>query len=479
MNRRQILIAHSCREIFESAGSIFRDSGYEVLHASDGNEAWQIIQEKRSPPLIIIEGFMKTSDGMDICQLVRMSPFSSEKYIVALSERSGRDSIVAGLDAGADDYMVCPFDSAELLARIRVGERIITVQGSLVHRALELQRSLEEIKSLGNSVNKWQRVARMLTMSTHSLSRMSNVISRKYRTIAEAMERKDPNAVKSFLSGPAAERLGRDGYTLLHWASEHGFRDIAELMLSKGMDVNSADRDGLTPMHYGSREGRREIAELLLSAEARIDQPDINGFIPIHWASFGGHLDTVELLIARGSPVNARDGKGCTPLHWAAGEGHADAVELLLAAGAEICAVNDRGSTPLHRASRNGHSCTAEILIARGASVEARDIGGRTPLMMACMKDRPEIAASLLKSASAINAPDFMGRTALHWAAMHGNRAAAGMLVSKGVLLQSRDRMGRTPRQIAVELGHEELAGLLGSCGEGSQGAISGTEQGS
>jgi two-component system, cell cycle response regulator len=106
--------------------------GYEVVEASDGDAAWAILSMPDSPRLAILDWMMPGLDGIELCRRVRAQCLEPYVYVILLTGREGRDDVVAGLDAGADDYVTKPFDAQELRVRVRAGERICTLQGELV-----------------------------------------------------------------------------------------------------------------------------------------------------------------------------------------------------------------------------------------------------------------------------------------------------------------------------------------------------------
>ena len=101
-------------------------------------------------------------------------------------------------------------------------------------------------------------------------------------------------------------------YTPLHYATIEDHRDIAELLIAKGADLNAKDMMEYTPMHIAARGGHKEIAELLIAKGA--DVKCAVGSTPLHYAALLNHKEIAELLISEGSDVNAKDVKGITPL---------------------------------------------------------------------------------------------------------------------------------------------------------------------
>jgi len=106
--------------------------GYEVLAARDGNEAWKELQKPDAPTLLILDWEMPGMDGTDVCRKVRAHEAGHPRYIILLTARSGTEDLVAGLDAGANDYVGKPFDPAELRARVDVGRRFVELYNQLL-----------------------------------------------------------------------------------------------------------------------------------------------------------------------------------------------------------------------------------------------------------------------------------------------------------------------------------------------------------
>ena len=108
--------------------------GYEVIVASDGGEAWEIIQQPETPHLIISDWMMPRMDGLALCREIRNMEKSVYIYFIILTAKGEKKNIIEGLDAGADDFLTKPFNREELKYRIRIGERIINLE----RRILEL-----------------------------------------------------------------------------------------------------------------------------------------------------------------------------------------------------------------------------------------------------------------------------------------------------------------------------------------------------
>lgn len=98
--------------------SLLEEKGYEVLVADDGRTAFELAVDHQ-PDLILSDLVMPYRDGFDVVQAVRADDRLRETPVVIISMRDREDDIVRGLESGADDYVVKPFNARELLARIR------------------------------------------------------------------------------------------------------------------------------------------------------------------------------------------------------------------------------------------------------------------------------------------------------------------------------------------------------------------------
>jgi len=122
--------------------------GYQVVVTSDGQQAWEALQQEPPPSLLILDWLMPGMDGVEICQKVRALPAYRSAYIILLTGRTSKEDVISGLDAGADDYVTKPFDPGELRARVSVGVRVAQLQLKLAERVHELEVALAQVKTL-------------------------------------------------------------------------------------------------------------------------------------------------------------------------------------------------------------------------------------------------------------------------------------------------------------------------------------------
>ena len=167
----RILIAEDdavSRRLLETALSKW---GYEPIVTTDGLQALEILVQPGAPSLAVLDWMMPGMDGAEVCRRVRSQGADRLLYIILLTAKARKQDIVQGLTAGADDYIIKPFDRAELKARISTGERILRLQAELAARVKELELALANVKLLQgllpiccyckkirNDQNYWQQV---------------------------------------------------------------------------------------------------------------------------------------------------------------------------------------------------------------------------------------------------------------------------------------------------------------------------------
>src|SRR3954449_10329301 len=116
----RVLIADDDRAIREALTRALALEGYDVVQANDGNTALSLI-ESSQPDVAILDVMMPNIDGLTVCRVLRAE--RNRLPVLMLTARTETPDKVAGLDAGADDYLAKPFDLDELLARLRALQR--------------------------------------------------------------------------------------------------------------------------------------------------------------------------------------------------------------------------------------------------------------------------------------------------------------------------------------------------------------------
>ena len=123
----------------------------EIDVAHDGNAAWDRLRAVADPALAIVDWEMPGLNGPELCRRIRSDKGLSHMYVILVTGRDSRPDVIAGLDAGADDYIVKPFDLEELSARVHVGLRVLTLQEHLAQRIDELQAARDELARVAST----------------------------------------------------------------------------------------------------------------------------------------------------------------------------------------------------------------------------------------------------------------------------------------------------------------------------------------
>ena len=143
-----VLVADDDRIAATLLARTIREWNYEVTVVGDGAAACRHLESSTVPTLAILDWMMPEMDGVDVCRQVRRELPLANTYLMLLTSLESRTHVVAGLDAGANDFLSKPFDPAELRARFNVGVRVLGLQEKLRERVAELQDALSNVKQL-------------------------------------------------------------------------------------------------------------------------------------------------------------------------------------------------------------------------------------------------------------------------------------------------------------------------------------------
>jgi two-component system response regulator MprA len=149
----KVLVVDDEPGIRDSLGRALRLEGYDVATAQDGADALEQLRTGGEPDALVLDVLMPNVDGLEVCRLLRSK--GSRLPVLMLTARSGVADRVAGLDAGADDYVVKPFALEELLARLRALLRRTSADGTGVLRFadLELDPGTREVHRDGERID--------------------------------------------------------------------------------------------------------------------------------------------------------------------------------------------------------------------------------------------------------------------------------------------------------------------------------------
>lgn len=213
----------------------------------------------------------------------------------------------------------------------------------------------------------------------------------------------DLSAVNGFLAAGIDPNVKDEstGATALIRAASHDDRDMVNVLLNGGANVNLKDAGGYTALLRALEKKNEAIAEVLLSQpQVDLNAQGFSGMTVLSWYVAAGREDKVQNLLARGANPRLSDRDGDTPLHIAAQRGNVRLIDMLLAAGADPNVKNKLGGTPLMWAGVYGHEEAARLLLEKGADARLKDNDGLTASAWAAKNKRDEMAR-LLKEAEA------------------------------------------------------------------------------
>jgi diguanylate cyclase (GGDEF)-like protein len=175
----KILIAEDdpvSRRLLEAT---LRKWGYQVVVCIDGSTAWQAFQQPDAPSLAILDWMMPGMDGVQVCREVRQRPEAPYVYVILLTAKHQKADVITGLEAGADDYVVKPFDANELRMRLRAGQRILDLQDELIFAREELreQATHDSLTRLWNRAAILEILQRELDRTTRSSTTLSILLA--------------------------------------------------------------------------------------------------------------------------------------------------------------------------------------------------------------------------------------------------------------------------------------------------------------
>jgi DNA-binding response OmpR family regulator len=126
-----------------------RRMGHQVVTACDGGEALACLESDEPPDLALLDWVMPVLDGHEVCRAIRSaSREAASTYLILLTARARKADIVAGLRAGANDYVIKPFDTDELALRIEMGIKVSCMERKLRSRSREVEALTRQVEAL-------------------------------------------------------------------------------------------------------------------------------------------------------------------------------------------------------------------------------------------------------------------------------------------------------------------------------------------
>lgn len=150
---------------------MLKKAGYDVTFAPDGEQAWARLSEPNPPSIALLDWEMPGLAGPEVVERIRARGDAAPTYVILLTSRDSSADIVAGLKAGANDYVTKPANEDELVARVNVGARVVELQLALAERVRSLEEALANVralqtllpmcaycKAIRNDQNYWEKV---------------------------------------------------------------------------------------------------------------------------------------------------------------------------------------------------------------------------------------------------------------------------------------------------------------------------------
>jgi len=157
---------------------------YEVVEVTDGTQAWDVLSRDDAPKLAVLERTIPGMDGHEIVKRLRGHETAHPPYIIMLTSKGNKQDMIDGLTAGADDYLIRPFDRREFLARVEVGRRMLEVRDKLVVQTVELQQTHTQLAH----AQKLEAVGQLAAGIAHEINTPTQFVSDSVFFIKEAFD---------------------------------------------------------------------------------------------------------------------------------------------------------------------------------------------------------------------------------------------------------------------------------------------------
>jgi sigma-B regulation protein RsbU (phosphoserine phosphatase) len=148
----RIVVADDDPTLLMVISAILTKFGYQVLKASNGAEALDILR-REEVRIIVSDWAMPGMDGLELCRHIRSQNNDRYVYFILLTARDDKPSLVKGMEAGADDFLVKPVDTEELRVRVRAGERILDLKEKLEARNRELDQLNKDLQKAYHTIS--------------------------------------------------------------------------------------------------------------------------------------------------------------------------------------------------------------------------------------------------------------------------------------------------------------------------------------
>jgi two-component system, cell cycle response regulator len=256
-----------------------KKAGYEVDAVADGTEALEHMS-RRYYPILVTDWEMPEMDGVELCKAVRNLQLDGYVYALLLTARNAKEHIIAGLEAGADDYLVKPVHEPELIARLNTGRRILALEHSL-RAANERNRILSITDALTGAFNR-RYLMDQLPREVERCRRYANPLS---VIMCDIDHFKQVNDVRGHASGDEvlqqfAARIQKSIRTHSDWLARLGGEEFLIVLPETGYEgaVTAAEkiRKIVVDAAFMTRAGNFQITSSFGVASTEAQGPDMS-----------------------------------------------------------------------------------------------------------------------------------------------------------------------------------------------------------
>ena len=138
-----ILIVEDAADQRIMLAALLKRQGFQVLEASNGREAIDVLQQHQTVRMVISDWMMPEMDGIELCETLRKLPNQHYIYFILLTGNSDREAVAEGINRGADDFLKKPIQFNELAARLNAGKRIIELKSQLEQKVVAIESDLQ------------------------------------------------------------------------------------------------------------------------------------------------------------------------------------------------------------------------------------------------------------------------------------------------------------------------------------------------
>lgn len=145
---KRVLVAEDHDKTRIALVFLLQRQGYDVTVVKDGQAALTILSAPNPPRIALLDWEMPLLDGLQVSRAIREIPGGRYTFIVMLTARDQAADMISAFAAGVDDFLSKPVDSAQLLARLRCGERLLALENRAAERIADLENALDKVRQL-------------------------------------------------------------------------------------------------------------------------------------------------------------------------------------------------------------------------------------------------------------------------------------------------------------------------------------------